>query len=142
MLKKLEVLNGELSLKFDPLNTIYTVNVNDDVMELQFDYETHDNDNVLIIGNNLQNSVNEVIVRVNSNEEIIDYHFTVYKNDKVVSNDMTYLESLEIKSNKNELPSYVGPLVGVICFLLIVIMFTLLFKKSKIKVRKNNQLNR
>lgn len=138
MLKKLEVLNGELSLTFDPLNTIYTVNVNDDVTELQFNYETYDNDNILIIGNNLQNSVNEVIVRVNSNEEIVDYHFTVYKNDKIVSNDMTYLESLEIKSNKNELPSYIGPLIGVICFLLIVIMFTLLFKKRKIKVRKDN----
>ena len=38
MLKDLEILNGELSLEFNSLNTIYTIDVSSDTTKLELEY--------------------------------------------------------------------------------------------------------
>ena len=68
MLKKLTILNGELSLKFDPLNTRYTVNMTTQDKELQLELDSDENSEISIFNNNIEEDQNEVVITVYSDE--------------------------------------------------------------------------
>ena len=70
MLKKLEILNGELSIKFDPLNTRYTVKMSTNEEELKINYEIEDDDNISIFNNNITEDNTEVVITVYNNKEM------------------------------------------------------------------------
>lgn len=130
MLKKLEVLNGELSLKFDPLNTKYTVNMNTNDNELKLELEATDDSEISIFNNKIDNNT-EVVITVYNDTDIMSYYLEVYKIDnKNVANVNDYFSTLEVNSKK-EIPNYVAPLIASICFLIILFFFSLLFKKRK-----------
>ncbi len=127
MLNSLKVLNGEMALKFDSLNNIYTIRVDDkqDMLELEYDYS--EGYEVSVFGNVLDNKYNEVVISVYNDSEVTSYYLEVYKSEasKVieVNEDISTLEVRE------EVPSYQISLIGSVCFLFILLFFTLLFKK-------------
>ena len=131
MLKELEILNGDISLKFDPLNTKYTVFVNKNEPKLELKYKIEETDNVLVEGNNLVNNYNEVMITVFNDEKSMEYYLYVYKNDKnVFEIDTSYFNKLETEANK-EISSYAVPTIASTCFLIIIIVFAILFHKKK-----------
>ncbi|MBE6154149.1 MAG: hypothetical protein E7163_01040 [Firmicutes bacterium] len=131
MLKNLEILNGELSLKFDPLNTKYTVFVNNDETDLKLKYQKEESDNILIQGNELVDNYNEVVITVFNAEESMSYYLYVYKNDESVINiENNYFNKLETDVNE-EISSYAVPVISCICFLIIIIVFVILFHKKQ-----------
>ncbi|MCM1052929.1 MAG: hypothetical protein NC483_03025 [Ruminococcus sp.] len=131
MLKNLEILNGDMPLKFNSLNTIYTINLYTDDDILKFNYEIDSNDKISVAGNNLTDDINEVVLTVYNDLESESYYLYVYKNeDTLISKDSSSLTSLEIAS-KEEVSTYAAPTIGAICFLIILLTFTLLFKKKK-----------
>ena len=78
---------------------------------------------------------NEVYIQVIKNEEINTYTLLVNKkSSEAVVNYDYLLEPLEVEE---ELPEYVAPLIGGICFFIILCTFLLLFKKKK-KHKKTN----
>lgn len=131
MLQDLKILNGELSLKFDPLNTKYTVSVASDVTELEFEYVISEEDTLYIIGNDLKDDYNEVIFTVSNEEEEMSYYLYVYKEESLeVSTDINYFSSIEAPVEE-EVPELALPLIASSCFLLILFVFTFLFRKRK-----------
>ena len=68
MLEKLTILNGELSVKFDPLNTRYTVNMTTQDKELQLELDSDENSEISIFNNNIEEDQNEVVITVYSDE--------------------------------------------------------------------------
>ncbi len=131
MLKKLTLLNGELSVKFDPLNTRYTVNMKTSDESLELAYETEDTDQVSVFNNHIKEGKNEIVITVYNDEEMMSYYLEVYQNtSSTVLNSEDYFASLEVKSNQ-DLPEYVAPMIASICFLIILLSFTFLFKKKK-----------
>ncbi|MCX4254647.1 MAG: hypothetical protein OSJ63_05210 [Bacilli bacterium] len=130
MLKELKILNGELSLEFDSLNTIYTVNLSNDDNMLLLEYKIDENDNISIKGNNLIESKNEVVITVYNDKNSTSYYLEVYKDS---STNVVLNTSKEVGINvaKTEMPDYVVPSIAVVCFLTILFLFVLLFKKSK-----------
>ena len=131
MLKKLTILNGELSVKFDPLNTRYTVNMNTSDESLKLAYETEDTDQVSVFNNHIKEGKNEIVITVYNDEEMMSYYLEVYQNTSSAAlNSEDYFASLEVKSNQ-DLPEYVAPMIASICFLIILLSFTFLFKKKK-----------
>lgn len=130
MLEDLNIVNGELTPEFDIYNNIYSVSVAGYVDELVIDYEVTDGYVVNVIDNHdLVPGENEVYIQVIKNEEINTYTLLVNKkSSEAVVNYDYLLEPLEVEE---ELPEYVAPLIGGICFFIILCTFLLLFKKKK-----------
>ena len=130
MLKDLKILNGEMALDFDSLNTNYTVNVVNDDQELKYEYKIDDGYSLSVYGNNLEEGLNEVVFTIYNDKEQMSYYFKVYKekttNISMIDNNQT---TLNVSADKPAL--YVAPSIGVVCFLFILLFFTLLFKKNK-----------
>ena len=130
MLNDLKIINGVLSPEFDIYNNIYSVNIDEDVDKLVIEYDVDSDYMVNIIDNeSLVPGNNEVYLQVIKDNEINTYTLLVYKEetDTVVNYDYL-LEPLEVKE---ELPSYVAPLIIGCCFFVILLVFILLFKKKK-----------
>ena len=132
MLEDLEILNGIISPEFDIYNNIYSVSILEDVDELVINYKVSDGYVVNIIdNNNLVSGENEVYIQVIKENEINTYTLLVNKEETEDVADLEYLlEPLEVKE---ELPTYVAPLVGGSCLFLIFIFFLIIFRKRKIK---------
>lgn len=130
MLNDLEIINGELSPEFDCLNNIYSVTISENVDELVMDYSVTDGYIVNVIDNkDLASGENEVYIQVIKDEEINTYTLLVYKeSSEPVFNYDYNLDTVEVEE---ELPEYIAPLIGGSCFLIILIVFLLLFKKRK-----------
>ena len=136
MLEDLNIVNGELTPEFDIYNNIYSVSISEEIDELVIDYEVTDGYVVNVIDNHdLVPGENEVYIQVIKNEEINTYTLLVNKeSSEAVVNYDYLLEPLEVEE---ELPEYVAPLIGGICFFIILCTFLLLFKKKK-KHKKPN----
>lgn len=132
MLEDLEIFNGIISPEFDIYNNIYSVSISEDVDELVINYKVSDGYVVNIIdNNNLVPGENEVYIQVIKENEINTYTLLVNKEETEDVADLEYLlEPLEVKE---ELPTYVAPLVGGSCLFLIFIFFLIIFRKRKIK---------
>ncbi len=130
MLNDLKIINGVLSPEFDIYNNIYSVNIDENVDKLVIEYDVDSDYIVNIIDNeSLVPGNNEVYLQVIKDNEINTYTLLVYKEetDTVVNYDYL-LEPLEVKE---ELPSYVAPLIIGCCSFVILLVFILLFKKKK-----------
>lgn len=136
VLEDLNIVNGELTPEFDIYNNIYSVSISEEIDELVIDYKVTDGYVVNVIDNHdLVPGENEVYIQVIKNEEINTYTLLVNKkSSEAVVNYDYLLEPLEVEE---ELPEYVAPLIGGICFFIILCTFLLLFKKKK-KHKKTN----
>lgn len=133
MLEELEVLNGTMSLKFDVLNTKYTVIMNNEDTSLDFQYKLKDGVNINIEGNeNLEDNSN-VIITVSNGKDSMSYYFTVYREIAEETNK-TIADFIDLDiTPKKEVSIYAGPGIACTCFLLILFLFTILFHKRKSK---------
>ncbi len=130
MLKDLKILNGNLDLTFNPLNTIYTITVSSEVNSLEIEYELEENTSISVFGNALEYGTNEVVLTVYNDEEMESYYIYVYREE--VTETMQEIENLSaLNIEKKEVSEYAAPGISVICFLIILFSFVLLFKKRK-----------
>ena len=131
MLKDLKILNGELSVKFDPLNTRYTVNMTNSDTKLELAYEIDEDDEISIFGNSLDGQDDLVVISVYNDDELMSYYLEInFLESKNVNLEQDYFASLELNS-KQEVPKYVAPVIAGVCFLIILFFFAILFKKRK-----------
>ncbi len=131
MLENLKILNGDLELKYNEYTYEYTVTVEDDVTSLEFEYKLLPECNVLIRDNILDSKENTVYLDVYDVNHEITYTFHVTKeSSNTVSMIDNYKKSLEVKSNKN-IEIYQVQLLSCGLFLILVIVFSLLFKRKK-----------
>ena len=131
MLKKLEILNGELSTKFDPLNARYTVNLRTEETELKLNYDIEKDDKISIFNNEINGENSEVVITVYNDKEMMSYYLEINEpKHNLASIDEDYFSSLELKTD-TYMPKYIAPLVAGICFVIILCLFTVLFKKNK-----------
>ena len=131
MLKDLKILNGELSVKFDPLNTRYTVNMTNSDTKLELEYKIDEDDEISIFGNSLDGQDDLVVISVYNDDELMSYYLEInFLESKYVNLEQDYFASLELNS-KQEVPKYVAPLIAGVCFLIILFFFAILFKKRK-----------
>lgn len=130
MLESLEILNGEISLEFDPLISAYSVNVESDVSSLDFSYVCSNECDVEITGNTFITSESDVVVL--SVDNISKYTFYINKEStKSVMYEENVVEALEVEvvsvSNENYKVEY----LIVICIVILLIAFKIIFKKKK-----------
>ena len=132
MLIELEITNGLLDLKYNEYTYEYTVNVSDYITNLEFKYKLKDDCYVEIRNNELNNYENVVYLDVYNIDEFITYTFYVYKeNSNELNSIETFKNSLEINAKK-EIEEYKVQILSVSIFLLIIIIFSIMFKRKKI----------
>ena len=129
MLKELEINNGQLSPFFDSNIFIYNVSIDKDTNYLDLFTQAEDGYSVNIIGNeDLKDGQNTVFIEVSNDYELNTYTLNVMKETTVTKAIYTPLEPLEVQK---ELPLYVAPLISIICFILILFLYTILFHKKR-----------
>lgn len=133
MLEELKVLNGELSIDFDSLNSKYTVFLNENENKLDIEYKLKSNANITIEGNYNLEDGSIVIISVTDGKETMDYYFNVYINKTEEVNKSIVNGTLLEVDSKKEASEYVGPGIASLCFLLILFLFVFLFHKREIK---------
>lgn len=136
MLQNLEVLNGELTPKYDVNNDTYTVQVTSEVTSLDLKYDLPETSLVNVYGNeNFLAGKNYVTIEViDSNEKVNTLNLIVMK-EEVKTTSAFPIEVSPVEVRK-ELPGYVAPLIAMICFLLILLSFGLIFRQKKIDKKK------
>lgn len=134
MLQDLKILNGELSMDFDPLNHKYSVFLNDNNdMELELEYRLEEEAQISVTGNYLDKENSEVVLTVYNEEKMEYYSLYVFKEDtNEVSYTLDNTTSLDVPLKK-EISPYAVPGISATCFLLILFLFTFLFHKKKSK---------
>ncbi len=133
MLKELEILNGILSPSYDIYNNVYTVKVENNIESLVLNYKLDENVQINIQGNdNLKEGENIIylILKKDDLEEVITLYVNKEISKKVIFTDPNIITKAEVKP---VIASYVAPLIGGCCFLIILLTFIFLFKKKKNK---------
>lgn len=131
MLEDLEILNGQMTPKFDKYNDIYTVEIDYNIESLVIDYKLAENTNISIYGNE-DLKVGENIIYLELVKDDIKKVYTIYANKKEeVKSSFSEFNSMEKVEVPKKTPQYVAPLIGASCFLIILITFCLLFAKRK-----------
>lgn len=130
MLLDLEILNGVMSLKFDKYVNTYTVEVDNNVEKLQFNYKVEDNSQVDVINNeNINDGLNYVYIIVTNEQEQNTYTLEVYKEvTKSVISTSDLETKLEAEQQVNKNTPYI---IGSICFVIILIFFLIIFHPRK-----------
>ena len=132
MLIDLEIINGILELKYNEYTYEYTVTVENDINNLEFSYKLQGDCYIQIRNNELYNYENIVYLDVYSSYDIITYTFYVYKEKSDEVNFIeTFKETLEISSN-NDIEVYKVQILSIGIFLIIIIIFSLMFRRKKI----------
>ena len=131
MIEELNILNGDLELKFNEYTYEYTVKVNNDVNSLEFSYKLKDDVNIDIRDNYLDSNNSTVYIDVYTIDESVTYIFNVYKENTFVSSGIdNYKKSLEIvEIDSNYIYKVEGLCIGV--FFVIIIIFSIIFRRNK-----------
>lgn len=135
-LENLMINNGSLSIPFDKYNNTYSVYLNNSVDELDISYDLKDEYSSIIIYNNydLLTYNKQVVIRVINEEGTKDnkYYLNVYKeNHQEVSYHEEEMLPLEIPIKKKY---HLESIISSICFLIILTIYSILFKKSSNKI--------
>lgn len=131
MINDLQILNGNLELKFNPYTYEYTVKVDSDIESLEFSYNLEPDCYINIRNNTLDNKENTVYVDIYNIDNTITYTFLVTKDtENSVSGIDDYKKSLEIVNNESINILYVQCL-GIGLVLTIIILFSIIFRRKK-----------
>lgn len=130
MLEDLEVLNGSMTPEFKPGIYEYNVVVDENVMSLILDYQTLNDASVTIYGNDyLTSGENHVLIELYDGQ-VKTYTLTVMKEESsFVSLFDNEYEKVEV-GNFGVWKDYLTPGISVLCFLTIVILFCVIFRKN------------
>ena len=132
MLLDLEVLNGNMSLKFDKYVNTYTIEIESNVNFLDIKYKIDEKDTIKILNNeNLIGGLNYVFIEVTHENEKNMYTLEVYKNE--TKNVFHEVEITPSDGTPEKMPEYVPVVIISVVVLVILFTYWLLFHKKKVK---------
>ena len=130
VIDKIEVTNGVITPKYDKYNNYYSVTITENIKSLEFKYNYDNNMYDVKITNNenlVENKLVYVTIYNKETNEQNTYIFKTYIEDTIstVEVDDT-ISTLDIKTEEDR--NY-APIVGTICFSLIIFIYYLIFLK-------------
>jgi len=131
MLKDLKILNGNLELKFNEYTYEYTIVVEDNIDSLEIEYVLEEGCTIDIKSNTLTDGDNVVYLNI-YDEDLNSQIYTLYvykENGETVSSIDNYVSSLDV-NNIEEISLYKVQILTVSIFLMIVILFSIIFKRK------------
>lgn len=131
VLKDLIVKNGELSLPFEKYNTEYTVTLEETEFNIDFDYKVEEGVTVAINNNHDLENNSVVTLTLTKDENSVNYKFHVLKESE---ENITVFNENVAEVNNNFMYRYRIYIIPSICFILILIIYKILFRKHKKKI--------
>lgn len=128
VLEELMILNGELSLPFDKMNTEYTVTLDEQEFHLELDYKVGDGITVAVNNNHDLENNSIVTLTITDNESVLEYNFHILKEAEDISPVFNEVEPEEVNSFMFKYKIYIIPSV---CLILIILCHKILFRKHK-----------
>ena len=128
VIENIEINNALISPKYDKYNNYYSVTLNEDITQLDFNIKYDESNTKVEIDDN-NNLVNNKLVYVTiydleTNEKNV-YIFQIYKEDATnVINEVNENKELEVKDEENEM---LAPIIGTICFVIILLVYYIMF---------------
>ena len=129
MLYNLEVLNGEMTPDFSSEVFDYDVNVDSSALTLIFNYDTCDNCKVKIKKKKKKTSGENHVLNENKKKKVTTYTLTVYKEKKA---SQVFSEVKTVVNTEDKPKEFLIPIISVICFLTILVLFYVIFHKKKV----------
>lgn len=123
MLTDLQVLNGDMPLKFDKYVNTYSVNVTSDVVELDLVYEVSDGEVRVIENENLKEGLNYVYLEVTNEDSKTWYTLKVYKE----KTEVVFKEVVEEEGKREITNKETYTIIGV-CMFLIILCFMIIYR--------------
>lgn len=123
MLTDLQVLNGDMPLKFDKYVNTYSVNVTSDVTELDLVYEVSDGEVKVIENENLKEGLNYVYLEVINEDSKAWYTLKVYKE----KTEVVFKEIVEEEVKREITNKETYTIIGV-CIFLIILCFIVIYR--------------
>lgn len=132
MLNNLKITNGTLNREFDPNIFEYEVSISDSTIFLMLEYETCETCDITIYGNEyITSGESNVLIEI-FDKELVTYTLKVNKASSIPV--MNYEDLAKLEVPVRDMRSIMGPIIGVIAFILIIILYCIIFhKKHKIK---------
>lgn len=131
-MESLNILNGNMSPKYDKYNDIYSVNISSDVNSLELDYTIKENEAISVYGNlDFEAGDNKVIIAIKENEETNYVTLMVNKEavETVSSVNDEYINLTIIKDDY--IPKYAPHLIALSCFSIILLIFCLFYLRKR-----------
>lgn len=128
LIDTLEVTNGEITPKYDKYNNYYSVTVSENTRNLEFNY-TFDNEKYEVKITNNENLVENKMVYATiydkETNEQNTYIFKIYIEDTIATIEAEdTINALDIKTEDS---ANYAPIVGTVCFSLIIFVYYLIF---------------
>lgn len=124
----LEITNGAITPKYDKYNNYYSVTISEDTKNLEFNYTFDNNKYDVKITNNenlVENKMVYVTIYNKESNEQNTYIFKVYiENTLSTIETKDIMSTLDIKTDDN---TNYAPVIGTICFSLIIFIYYLIF---------------
>lgn len=132
MLNNLKVVNGSITPEFNSEIFEYDVEVEDTVISLVLDYEVDKDATVTVYGNNfLTKGENHVLIEV-FKDKLYTYTLVVNKEEtKEIIGEVSNGEKIEVSLKNDILSDLLLPGIIGICFLTIVALFCVIFRKKQ-----------
>lgn len=131
VINDLNITNGILSLPFDPLNTEYTVTLEEIEYNLDLYYKVDNETTVSVLDNHDLENNSLVTVTISKDDKKLDYHFHILKKENAVN---VFNEINEDVINDSFMFKYKAIVIPSISLLLIIIIHKIIFRKHKKKI--------
>lgn len=123
MLTDLQVLNGDMPLKFDKYVNTYSVNITSDVETLDLEYEVSEGEVKVLENSDLKEGLNYVYLEVINEDRETWYTLKVYKE----KTDVVFKEVIEEVVDKEVTKEETYTIIGV-CIFLIILSFMVIYR--------------
>ena len=131
-MESLNILNGNMSPKYDKYNDIYSVNISSGVNSLELDYKIKENEAITVYGNlDFEAGDNKVIIAIKENEET--NYVTLMGNKEAVETVSSVNDDyINLMINNDDyIPEYAPHLIAISCFSIILLIFCLFYLRKR-----------
>lgn len=128
LIKDLKINNATISPKFNKYNNYYSVTIDENTDKLDFEYEFDEESYEVKITNNenlVENKLIYVTIYNKESKEKNTYIFKVYLEDTKTT--VKTVENEEVTPQKKEKNTNYAPVIGTVCFLLIIFVYYVIF---------------
>ena len=130
LINELKINNAEISPRFDKYNNYYSVTIDNNIESLEFEIDYNKDYFDIEIANNENLLKNKLVYVTIFDRETLEqnsyiFKISINKDDLIVSNVINEKENTDSNS-KNDNYNY-APVIGTICFVIIIIVFKIMF---------------
>jgi hypothetical protein len=126
VIKDLQINNGVITPEFDKYNNYYSVTIDENVTSLEFNYDYDNNSYEVKVTNNEDLVDNKLVYVSIYDKDTLEYNTYIFKIYVEEVTSTINIEEEKTDTVESDDTNY-APLIGAVCFILIIFVYYLLF---------------